>query len=413
MRLLCVSFLALIPFGTWAQKTLSRHPDIKTVQVLLNGEAGRFPVMQMGSDDCVEVSFDHLTHEYERFEYRLVHCDRDWQPDGMPLGDYADYTQESIPIADYAYSFNTTQLYTHYAFTLPSDNLRPLVSGNYRIDIARDGDYEEGLMATACFMMAENAAKVSLNVTDNTEVDWKQTHQQVQMDVDYSPLQPTPFNPKEEITTIVLQNQRWDNARRAILPEQTAGNHMLWTHSRELVFKAGNEYRRFENTTTHHAAMGMESLRWYDPYYHAQLRLAEPRRHYVYDHDQNGLSLVRTIDGYDSDTEADYMYVHFELQMPPLPEGQHVYVQSHWSGDSLTPANELYYNASRGIYERAILLKQGYYDFQYLVTDSPSHPGRTAPVEGDFFQTENQYSVLVYYRNPFDRFDRLIGAGGI
>lgn len=411
-----------------AQQSRSLSPDVRTVQVLLNGRAGQLPVIGLGSDDVLEVSFDLLSHEYERFEYRVVHCDRDWQPsEGISLSDAIDYTQESIPVDDYEYSMNTTQLYTHYRFEIPSDNVRPRISGNYQVEIARDGDYCDGLVAVACFMVSEQLANIAIRVTDNTEIDYKRAHQQVQMNVDYSRLSPTPSNPREELTTVVLQNLRWDNAKRHIAPEYMTGQSLRWEHSRALIFTAGNEYRKFENTTTRHVAMGMESLRWHEPFYHAQLRLAEPRRNYVYDEDQNGICVIRTIDngqlptddsstlvsvngnGNEDENEADYMLVHFELAADPLPEGQHVYVQGQWTNDFLCPENELHYDNRRGIYECAILLKQGYYNYQYLVTDSEEHPGRTLTIEGDFYETENQYSALVYYRNPFNRYDRLIG----
>lgn len=400
------------PIAALAQQTRSLAPEIRTVRLLLNGEAGRLPVLRQGSGDVLEVSFDDLTHEYERFEYRVVHCDRDWQPSaGILLSDAVDYTQESIPVEDYEYSMNTTQLYTHYRFEIPSEDVRPRISGNYRVQISRDGDYDEGLVAEACFMVVEKAARVALTVTDDTEVDWRVSHQQVRMVVDYGALQPLPANPREDITTVVLQNQRWDNAKYNVEPEYVAGTTLKWEHSRGMVFDAGNEYRRFENTTTRHAAMGMESLRWYDPYYHARLRLAEVRRNYVFDRDNNGMCLIRTIENPSIDTQAEYMLIHFELASEPLPDGQHVYVQGQWTDDFLTPDNEMHYDAEHGIYECVMLLKQGYYNFQYLVTDGPGLPGRTAPIEGDFFQTENEYAALVYYRNPFDRYDRLIGYG--
>lgn len=409
--LLFFTLCCLLPLGLRAQQTRSFVPEIRTVRLLLNGGAGHLPVLRLGSEDILEVSFDDLTHEYERFEYRLVHCDRDWQPSqGVLLSDVAEYVQESIPVEDYEYSRNTTQIYTHYRFEVPSDDLRPRVSGNYRLQISRDGDYDDALVAEACFMMAEQNVRIGMNVTDDTEVDWRVSHQQVRMSVDYGALTPVPANPREDLTIVALQNQRWDNARRNVTPDYIVGNKMQWEHCRDLVFEAGNEYRRFENTTTHHAAMGMESLRWYDPYYHAVLRRGEPRRNYVFERDQNGISIVRSIDGQDSDTEADYMLVHFELAALQLPENQHVYVQGQWTDDYLSADNEMHYNAATGIYECVMFLKQGYYNYQYLVTSSPQLPGNSAPIEGDFYQTENAYNVLVYYRNSFERFDRLVGV---
>lgn len=408
VAILCLSLLSL---SLKAQQTMGLIPEIRTVRLLLNGEAGHLPVITLGGNDVLEVSFDNLTHEYERFEYRLIHCNRDWEvSDGILMSDAVDYTQESIPVEDFDYSMNTTQLYTHYRFEVPSNDARPRISGNYRIEIARDGDYEDGLVAVACFMVVEPLAHISMNVTDDTELAYRKNYQQVQMAVDYGMVSPSPYNAREEISTVVLQNQRWDNARRMIPAEYLDGTTMRWEHSRGLVFHAGNEYRRFENTTTHHAAMGMESLQWHDPYYHARLRLAEPRRNYIFERDQNGICVIRTTENPDVDYAADYMLVHFELAVDePMPEGQHLYVQGQWTSDYLTRENEMHYRPEMGIYECTMLLKQGYYNYLILSTDSPESPGRTSTIEGDYYQTENQYNALVYYRSAFNRYDRLIG----
>lgn len=66
------------------------------------------------------------------------------------------------------------------------------------------------------------------------------------------------------------------------------------------------------------------------------------------------------------------------------------------------------YNAARQRYEGQLLLKQGYYSYQYLM-DTGNGRGTTNPVEGNYYQTENEYSILVYYRQAGARYDRLVG----
>lgn len=381
------------------------------MRTLVNGEPGRLPVIALHGGDVIHISFDHLSPEYERFEYRIVHCGKDWQESSdILMSDAVDYTSASIPIEDYNYSHNTTQLFTHYQFSIPSADARPRISGNYRVQISRDGNYDDEMVAEACFMVTEGGTRISLDATDDTEVDRMKEHQQVRMTVDYSMVTPRPANPQEEITTVVLQNQRWDNAKWDVPCDYAMGTSLVWQHARGLIFEAGNEYRRFENTTTRHAAMGMESLRWKDPYYHAVLRRGEPRRNYIYEEDQDGICVIRVVDNTDIDLTADYMLVHFELEMAELPKNQVVYVQGQWTEDTPSDTNTMVYDEARGIYECTMLLKQGYYNYMYLVSNGHEGPGQTAPIEGNYYRTENTYNVLVYYRNPFDRYDRLIGV---
>ena len=390
--------LALCPLSLMAQYTRPLTSDVRSVRVLVDGKTGQLPVITLGEREHLNLSFDAMTHEYERFEYRIVHCDRHWnETEGQLMSDVLEYTQESIPIEDYEYSFNTTQLYTHYSFNFPNPDIAPRASGNFRIDIARDGDYENDKVAEICFMVAEKAVPVGSLMTTNTEVDWNRTHQQLNMTVDYGSLTPAVRNPKEEIHAVVLQNQRWDNAAYDVPADYLNGTKFIWEHAHGLIFPAGNEYRRFEMTSTHYPGLGLESLKYFEPYYHATVEEARPRRNYIYEEDRNGEWVVRTVDDTDSDIESEYAYVHFVLSTgSELSEP--VYVQGQWTG-GLQPMK---WNAKTGAYEAVLYLKQGYYSYQFVC--------KNTPIEGDFYQTENKYSVLVYYNSPQLRYERLVGV---
>ena len=191
-----------------------------------------------------------------------------------------------------------------------------------------------------------------------------------------------------------------------------SGRKAYFEHDRKLIFPAGNEFRRFEMTTTNYAGMGIDGYSYHDPYYHVALKLDEPRvfGDYLYDRTQYGRFTIRQSDAYDSDTEADYMVVHFALRMPELNGGK-MYVDGEFTQHGFETANMMHYNNNTQCYELDLMLKQGAYNYQYLWVPDGTEVGQTSTVEGDFYQTVNEYLVKVYNRKRGERYDRLIGSG--
>lgn len=394
-----------LPAG--AQYTEIHDSRIATVRMSAAEKTGGLPVLRYGQSDLLEVSFDDLSHEYRRFTYKVEHVDADFKPEGgLFESDYVQAVGEDEVITDYAQSMNTSVLYTHYSFTLPNAQVRPLLSGNYRLTVF--GEDEEGDPTPVWhgfFYVAENAVGILAEGTTNTEVDRNDSHQQLSLEVNFNALAPRAA--AEELKVIVLQNNRWDNAIRAPKPTGQTGTSLLWKHSRELIFKAGNEYRKFEMPSTRYPGMHIDRMQYYEPFYHARLVTDSPRKNYLFDEDQNGRFVPIADFGGDADTEADYVYVHFALETEEMP-GTDLYVNGDWTYDRLTPDYRMAYNGLSGAYEISLLLKQGYYSYQYLAGPHGRRTGMTS-AEGNFWQTENEYTILVYYRPAGSRYDRLVG----
>lgn len=379
----------------------------------VDGDAERIPIINLKGDEQLEVSFDDLTHEYRRYTYRIEHCTYDGEPTTELFeSDYVSAVADEEVIENYEPSFNTTVLYTHYSFTLPNAHVHPLLSGNYRLTISTEN--EDGILMPVVqtfFGVVDTQIGLRPTCTTNTEIDWNEAHQQLELQADCSGL--TLRDAQEELKIIVLQNRRYDNAVIAPQPTAQNGNTLIWEHDRDLIFKAGNEYRKFEFLSTRYPSMHGESMRWFEPYYHYALQLDGQRKNYLYDEDRDGLSLVRWESSGDADVEADYAYVHFTLSAP-YPDHYAYFVSGRWASMGLVPDYEMQYNEQSECYEANILLKAGYYNYLYLATDmlSSYYPskGLTAPAEGDFYQTENEYAILAYYRPTGSRYWQLVGC---
>ena len=217
-------------------------------------------------------------------------------------------------------------------------------------------------------------------------------------------------NPQNEVKVHVLQDNRTDNWVTNLHPSYIGPDQLRYEHNRALIFSAGNEYRRFEMVSTRYASQGVESIRYHAPYYHVTLRPDEPRLlNYSYDQDQNGRFVIRYDEAVDNTTEADYFFVHFSLLWEnPLTEGN-FYLQGAFTYDNFNEESRLKYNAETHAYECTQLLKQGAYNYQYLYVAPGTTAGSTAQAEGNFYETENEYLILVYHRAFGERYDRLIG----
>lgn len=397
-----VAAMVMMTAGTISAKHTIYDPQIKSLQVVVNKDWLSPPIMRLRSNDVLNISFDELSHEYHRYTYRVEHCEADWTPSTSLFE--SDWLEgfNGNPIDDYDLSMNTTVAYTHYKFQIPNDRIRLRLSGNYRIHIyENDGDARE--VMTIDFCIAEQSMPLAMSVTTNTDIDTNVSHQQVSLTLNYGVERVT--DPANQLRVVVMQNGREDNWKVNPKPTILTGSGAEWLHSRELIFDAGNEYRKYEVLDVSHPTMGIDHIHWNSEEYEVYPFVDEPRPNYLYDEDANGSFFIRNSDNWQIDTTCEYVWVMYRMKCPPLPDGQMV-IDGWWTTDANPKTYEMVYDKNAGMYTARILQKQGYYSYHYL-WQLPDGRTRFAPSEGSFYQTENCYQVLVYYRGINDNYWRL------
>ena len=402
-------FLTILVIFCTLAMTAQRHEimsdHIATLQVVADNDWLTMPVIRLNSGQRIHIEFDDLTHQYNRYAYKVIHCEADWtESEELFESDYIEGFADGNTIDDMEESLNTNQLYTHYSLTLPNEHCRLKMSGNYKVEVYDDNDDSEPML-TACFMVVEPVMTVRMEVTPNTDIDVNKSHQQVSMEVGYNGLQV--LQPERQIHTVVLQNGRWDNARLNAKPQYTMADGLRWDHNRDLIFDAGNEYRKFEVLDTDHPTLGIDRIRWDGKQFHAFVFADEPRPNYLYDEDANGAFYIRNSDNIENNRISDYVQVHFQL-MCPQPVSGDVYVNGVWTNDRFLEQYRMEYDYGSSSYQLTLPLKMGYYSYQYVMLDADGF-AQVMPTEGSFFQTENEYYALVYYRQQGGRTDRLVG----
>lgn len=408
MRKLFTLFIYMCAVAVYAQRNEIYDSRIASLQVVAGDDWLSLPVVRLGSNtpkDVINIGFDDLTHTYHRYTYTIEHCEADWSvSDGLFPADYISGFYEGNTIDDSEESINTNTLYTHYSLRIPNDRCRLTMSGNYRLTVYDENDGNRPVLS-ACFMVVEPLVSVSMSVSSNTDVDVNKSHQQVSMQADYQGISVT--NPATQIKTVVMQNFRWDNARINPQPQYVMAKGLRWQHSRELIFEAGNEYHKYEILDVSHPTMGIDFIRWDGNGYHVYPFADEPRPNYVYDEDADGAFYIRNSDNVENDRTCEYVSVHYTMKCPRRFDGD-VYINGVWTNNRFLPEYKMEYDDAKQCYNAVVRQKQGYYSYQYLLVGSDGAT-RIMPEEGNFWQTENKYQALVYFRGTGERTDRLVG----
>ena len=410
MKHLTLVFLLILgaALPTVAQRHEILSDNIASLQVVVNHNWTALPIITLDSDDVLRVDFDELSHNYQRYCYKIEHCEADWSvSDELLESDFVEGFAAGNTIDDLEESINTNQLYTHYSLSIPNGKCRLKMSGNYKLTVY-DEYQDEKPVLVVCFMVVEPKMAVGLDVTTDTDFGVNRHYQQVGMRLDYGGVRVT--DPATQIKTVVMQNGRWDNAVVNAKPQIVSAEGLAWSHCRDFIFQAGNEYRKFEMLDVTHTTMGLEAVEWDGERYHAFLWTDEPRPNYVYDEDADGAFLIRNSDNVEIDNTCEYLMVHFRLKSPRLSGD--VYLNGAWTQDSFLPKYQMQWNDESQQYEAVVWLKQGYYNYQYL-TQQADGSVQPVPSEGSFYQTENAYQALVYFRSPGDRTDQLLGYGRV
>jgi hypothetical protein len=404
MKSACLFFALLVSAAAFAQtyRTEAYSDRVKTLRVSPVDDWSAAPCISLGDGGAVDISFDLLGADPGQFTYTLTHCDADWRPSVLVDAEFMEGFQYR-PITDYAISLNTTMNYVNYRLEIPNDEVGIRISGNYAVHVF-PADGSEPVLC-ACFSVVEPMNGVEMQVTAQTDRGINTAFQQVGFTIRCGDEVKTPM---QDLKVYVMQNERSDNCAALVRPLRVENRTLYYEHNPALIFEAGNEYRRFEMTTRRFSGLNIASIDYHEPYYHVALdpgrfRSADP---YSYYEDIDGRFFVRTLDGDNADWEADYYLVHF-LLLAPHPLREDVYILSRAFNNILDDRSRMEYSEADGGYVKTAILKEGYYNYLYLARASADSPASAMPVEGSHYQTENEYRVMVYFRRPGDRYDRL------
>ncbi|WP_026450549.1 DUF5103 domain-containing protein [Aequorivita capsosiphonis] len=377
---------------------------ISTIQFRGSTDQSQLPVIRLG--DRLQLSFDALNGEEADFYYTITHHDFDWTPSDLSKSEYLDGFDE-MRIQNYENSLNTLQLFSHYELTIPNRDTRQIKkSGNYILSVL---DKNDELIFTRRFLVVENIASVGVEIKRSRDLKVIDKKQVVQFSVNSPNL--LLINPKQTVKTLVLQNSNLKTAITDLIPQYTMGNELIYKYDKEASFGGGNEFLSFDNKDERSASNGVRAIELTDVYEN-YLYTNIPRydRPYTYNPDINGNFVVRNVDARNQDIEAEYVRMHFNLQYYDDLGDKELHVYGNFNNWTIDGSTYMKYDSQSDSYKNTRLFKQGFYDYKYVVVNRDGSIDEGA-VSGDFWETENDYSVIVYYRELGGRYDRIIGTG--
>lgn len=384
-------------------------PNIKTVEFGVLNVQLSLPVIALGGGEILQLSFDDLTGEYEDYTYTVIHCDRNWQPTDIPQIEYIDGFMEQN-IMKYDFSLNTVQRYIHYSLTLPDNNFRLKVSGNYVLLVYRDFDREKPII-TRRFRVYENLVQISAQVRIPMIINQRQTHHQIDVEISHQDYDMS--NPMRDMALHIQQNYRWDNIKTDLKPIFIKDGLLTYDNMGGVMFEGSNEFRWVDSRSLRYQPANVRGI-WYDPDSMKNHVFLTPdkvfsKERYITEPDINGAFYIDVREGFDPETDADYAMVHFQLKYPePIMDGG-LYLYGGLTEWQIKPQYRLDYTYRDGVYETQAYLKQGYYNYQYMYLKDGESEGTTEETEGSFFAARQIYTFYVYHQQMGQRYDRLIG----
>lgn len=416
MKSLLTVFSLCLCFALFAQDEGLKYYDhiyldnIKSVRFHLEDLLLSQPLYEINSGGRLRFSFDDIDGDVKDYVYTVVHCDRNWNPSDLTEMEYIDGFPEEM-LDNYSFSFKTIGAFTHFELMIPNRDMTLTKSGNYLLKVYED-EGEKRLAITRRFMVVDSKVDIQARMVRPSQVSLSNTHQEIDFMVNYQrfPMR----SPQQEVRATILQNGRWDNAVVNLPPMFNRLDELSFDHQNKVVFPAGKEFRYLDLRSVYYPSENIYSIQAEEDIYEVALYKDQKRFNMAYlnREDINGKFVIETLDQNNMDLSSNYANVLFALYSPEPYFDYDVYLFGGLTDWRIQNRFKMVYNNQLNGYVGKVMLKQGYYDYAYAVvpTDGSDRSANMSEVEGDWFETENEYTILIYY-SPFGgRYDQLIGS---
>ncbi|HEX6914236.1 MAG TPA: DUF5103 domain-containing protein [Chitinophagaceae bacterium] len=404
--------LYFFPFVVCAQLPDEIYYDnIRTVKLFAKNNQLSYPIIPLGSVDQLELHFDDMDGYVKNYSYTFQLCNADWKPNEYlgPFDYIKGFTQQRL--SQYRVSSIATQEYVHYQASIPDRNCMPSKSGNYLLKVFLNGDTSR-LAFTKRLLVVDQKADIGAQVQQPFNARYFQTHQKVQLVVNRTKLDV--LNPQQQVKTVILQNFRWDNTAKYLQPTFVKQNTLEYNTENDALFAGGKEFRWVDLRSFRFKSERIDSNNLNTKPFYIVLR-PDPERttqRYLYIPDLNGFYEITTTDLINPWWQGDYAKVKFTFvpkNNQPYPDRE-VFLAGELTGYKLDQRSKMEYNAELGVYQKELVLKQGYYSYTYVTKGIREEVPTVEQTDGNYWETENDYLVLVYYRSLSGRHDELVGV---
>ena len=388
----------------------SKIYDSNIVSVLLHpvGESLKDPVIDLNSNQQLQLSFDDLSNQYTSYRYTWIHCTSDWQTSDLRPVDYTQgYFNNNIN--QYQFSFNTRTPYIHYKLTFPTNEMKPKLSGNYLLKVYRTDNGQQQVILTRRFFVVDSKVHIQAKETRDM-IHLEDTYKKQQIQLTCATANMFADDPERRFKVTIRQNDRWDNAKIDLRPTSVSPSNLYFNYPEGIIFNGTNEPRFFDMKSYWYLAQHIEKITPEKDYYKVWLHTNFPRVNEAYETYSNihGRELITARKDQNPSTEGDYAIVTFRLKAPKISSGS-IYILGALTGWNYDESNKMQYDEKHHLYTGKLFLKQGYYEYWYAVLPDGKNKGNITTIEGNHWETNNTYTIYVYYHNRMPEYDRLVG----
>ncbi len=368
------------------------------------------PIIQLNSNDILKLSFDELGNNVTNYIYSFLHCDSEWKKSDLLPTEYIEGFTENY-IENFYFSFNTIIDYVHYECQFPNENINFLLSGNYILLVKNENTGE--IILKKKIVVYENVVQIQAHAKRATFAHEIISKQEIDFEIFHSNMNIK--NPIDEIKIVIQKNDNWKTIKKNIKPTFIRKNSLEYDYDQEINFMGGNEFRDFDISSLRFFSKNIDTIYiktnnvYNKPVYLVNLKKDQKRTNkpYFEKHDLNGKLIIQKDNSYSPKNESEYVIVKFNLSNDGFKKDEKIYLFGSLSNWDVNSEFLLKYNPKTKNFEKEILLKQGYYNYQYITVKNNEFC--TDLIEGNYYETNNEYTIYVYHKSPWERYERLVG----
>ena len=392
------------PIDTISKIKKNSFYEIRTILLYNSKNEMSLPIINLNSEEKLELRFDDLTTNISNFFVTIEHFDSNWKKSNLLKSEYVEgFIKDEI--ISYDYSFNTLQEYIHYNYIFPSENLKPTISGNYKLKVF--DNYGDTIFSRK-FMVLEKKINLDVNIKKATLSQDRKIKHEIDFIINHKNFDIV--DPFSQIKVIIKQNNKDDNAITDLKPMYIRNSTLIYDFNEENTFLGNNEFRHFDIKSMRYYSERIKSIYSDSSKFKVTLYSdnKRPFNNYSIEPDLNGKFYIKSQEARNSSTEAEYVDVLFSLRSEYISNGD-LYIIGEMNDWKKNENFKLDYNFQKKQYEKEVILKQGYYNYHYAINDTSLDYLDVASIEGTHYQTRNEYQIYVYFKDLNDRYEKLIG----
>jgi hypothetical protein len=379
--------------------------EIKSLKVYSTGDETSFPLIDAKAEpkQTVTIEFDVNSNSPPNFNIVFRFCDKNWKP-------YEDaFLLNQRYNTEYYLNFQRLPLHIegaryHYTGAFPNKNVTFPFSGKWKFYVVDSYDPAIVFAEGSFYVVYPEIKPITVLHKERfqgNEPDIPALARTISINTEFRI--PDSLYPSEIMGVEIIENRKIGYPV-IIDPAHTNDERFYeWNGNDEFKFIArnirpGNEYRQTD-LRDYNIYNAKEVYAQYDgietsDFFHKRKK------------DLNGGSILTN---YKSDY-AEYLYVTFRIR-PPEDIQTPVYLTGAFNNWRILPEYEMY--DDNGLLYLTLELKRGIYDYQYVTAYDITQPDWYI-LEGNFWETVNEYHIFIYYKSPeYGSYHKIIGYNKI